>query len=163
MYRNYGKGSGARGWGRGVGRVIMLGTGGPLNGERAQSCLAVPLAGGEVALLDASGGTVLLRQLDAAGIPSRSVRHLFVTHRHFDHAGGLAPLLVALAPLAGASIIVHAPPATLGALRDLLGLTIPGVEDWMGGRLRWSELASGEAIEAGTAVDRDAVGFADPS
>ena len=26
-------------------RMILLGTGDPLNGERAQSCLAVPLAG----------------------------------------------------------------------------------------------------------------------
>jgi len=81
-----------------VGRVILLGTGDPLNGERAQSCLAVPLAGHETMLVDTSSGTVLLRQLEAAGIALRSVRHLFVTHRHFDHAGGLAPLLTASSP-----------------------------------------------------------------
>ena len=74
-----------------MGRVILLGTGDPLNGERAQSCLAVSLAGDETMLVDTSSGTVLLRQLEAAGIPLQRVRHLFVTHRHFDHVGGLAP------------------------------------------------------------------------
>jgi len=44
--------------------------------------------------------------------------------RHFDHVGGLAPLLVALAPLPEASLTVHALPATLKALRELLALTI---------------------------------------
>ena len=46
-----------------VGRVILLGTGDPLNWERAQTSLAVPFESGEVMLIDASSGTVLLRQL----------------------------------------------------------------------------------------------------
>jgi ribonuclease Z len=112
-----------------VGRVIFLGTGDPLNGERAQTSLTVPLGGSEAVLIDASSGTVLLRQLTAAGIPVESVRHLFVTHRHFDHAGGLAPLLTAMAALPEASLTVHATPETLAVLRELLALTIPGVED----------------------------------
>ena len=134
-----------------TGRVIFLGTGDPLNEERAQTCLAVPLAGSDTMLLDASSGTVLLRQLDAAGIALESVRHLFVTHRHFDHSGGLAPLLVALTAFPEASLTVHAPPETLRALRDLLALTIAGVEDWMGGRLGWSELTPGKPTGAGDA------------
>ncbi len=134
-----------------MGRVIFLGTGDPLNGERAQASLAVPLAAGEAMLFDASSGTVLLGQLDAAGIPLESVRHLFVTHRHFDHVGGLAPLLTALAALPEVSLTVHATPKTLAALRDLLSLTIPGVEDWLGGRLRWAELIPGKPTIAGNA------------
>jgi glyoxylase-like metal-dependent hydrolase (beta-lactamase superfamily II) len=59
--------------------------------------LAVPLSGNESMLIDASGGTILLRQLMDAAIPLESVRHLFVTHRHFDHVGRLAPLLTAMA------------------------------------------------------------------
>ncbi len=102
-------------------------------------------------LFDASSGTVLLRQLDAAGIPPDSVRHLFVTHRHFDHVGGLAPLLTALAALPEASLTVHATPQTLAALRDLLSLTIPGVEDWLGGRLRWATLFPSKPTIAGDA------------
>jgi glyoxylase-like metal-dependent hydrolase (beta-lactamase superfamily II) len=100
-----------------VGRVIFLGTGDPLSGERAQASIAVPLAGDEAMLIDASSGTVLLRQLKYAGIPLESVRHLFVTHRHFDHAGGLAPLLVAMVPLVRS--LDHRPRLA----RDAKGLT----------------------------------------
>ena len=128
--------------------MIFLGTGDPLNEERAQTCLAVPLSGGETMLLDASSGTILLRQLQGAGIALTSVRHLFFTHRHFDHAGGLAPLLIALTAIPEASLIMHAPPETLRALHDLLALTIPGVEDWLGERLRWSEIVPGEPVQA---------------
>jgi ribonuclease Z len=134
-----------------MGRVIFLGTGDPLNEERAQTSFAVPLAGGEVMLIDACSGTVLLRQLQHARIPLGSVRHLFVTHRHFDHVGGLAPLLIALVPIPEASISVHATAGTLEALRDLLALTIPGVEGWLGARLRWRELAVGVPTRAGDA------------
>jgi ribonuclease Z len=131
-----------------VGRVIFLGTGDPLNGERAQASLAIPLSGGEAMLVDVSSGTVLLRQLEAASIPLQAVRHLFVTHRHFDHVGGLAPLLTAMASSPEASITVHATPQTLEALRELLRLTIPGVEGWLGGRLRWHALTPGEPTVA---------------
>src|SRR5918998_959525 len=132
-----------------VGQVIFLGTGDPLNEERAQTCLAVPLAADETMLIDVSGGIDVLRQLTAAGIPLEKVRHLFVTHRHFDHAGGLAPFLVALTPLSHASLTVHALPETLRALRELLVSTIPGVEDWMGERLRWEGLTPGQPVRAG--------------
>jgi ribonuclease BN (tRNA processing enzyme) len=134
-----------------VGRVILLGTGDPLNEERAQTSLAVPLSGGEMMLIDAPSGTVLLRQLEAASIPLQAVRYLFITHRHFDHVGGLAPLLTAMAALPEASLTVHATAETLEALRDLLSLTIPGVEGWLGGRLRWAELIPGEPTIAGDA------------
>ncbi len=132
-------------------RVIFLGTGDPLNEERAQTCLAVPLADDETILFDTSSGTVLLRQLEAAGIALEGVRHLFVSHRHFDHAGGLAPLLVSLTALPEASLTIHAPPETLSALHDLLTLTIPGVEEWLGKRLRWSELTPEKPARAGDA------------
>jgi ribonuclease BN (tRNA processing enzyme) len=134
-----------------VGRVTFLGTGDSLNGERAQASLAVPLEGGETMLIDASSGTILLRQLEGAAIRLESVRHLLVTHRHFDHTGGLAPLLTALASVPEASLMVHATPTTLEALRELLELTIPGVEDWLGGRLVWSGLHPGKATQVGGA------------
>jgi ribonuclease BN (tRNA processing enzyme) len=131
--------------------VIFLGTGAPLNGERAQTSLAIPLSGSETMLIDASSGTVLLKRLEDANVALESVRHLFVTHRHFDHAGGLAPLLTALAPVPDASITVHATPATLAALRGLLEQTIPGVEGWLGKRLLWHALIPGKPTTAGDA------------
>ncbi len=130
-------------------RLIFLGTGDSLNPERAQTSVAVPLAGDETMLIDASSGTVLLGRLEAAGIPLESVRHVFVSHRHFDHVGGLAPLVTGMAALPEASLTVHAAPETLGALRGYLQLTIPGAEDWLGNRLAWHELAPGEPAEVG--------------
>ena len=132
-----------------MGRLIFLGTGDALNPERAQTSLALPLAADETMLFDASSGTVVLGRLAAAGIPLESVCHLFVSHHHFDHVGGVAPLLTALAAVPEASLTVHAAPQTLRALRDFLGLTIPGVEDWLGERLGWHELVPGEPIEVG--------------
>ena len=112
-----------------MGRVILLGTGDPLNDEQAQTSLAVSLAGDEAMLIDASSGTIVLRQLRVAGIPLETVRHPFITHRHFDHVGGFAPLLTAaMVPISEVSLAVYAPPKTLMTLGELLDLTIPGVE-----------------------------------
>ncbi len=132
-----------------MGRLIFLGTGDSLNPERAQTSLAVLLPGDEVMLVDASSGTVLLGRLEACGIPLESVRHLFVSHRHFDHVGGLAPLLTALAALPEAFLTVHAAPETLRALRGVLELTLPGAEGWLGKRLGWHELLPNEPTELG--------------
>ena len=130
-------------------RLTFLGTGDALNGERAQSGLALPLSGGETMLIDTSSGTVLLGRLEAVGIPLESVRHLFLSHRHFDHVGGFAPLLATLASLPEASLAVHAAPDTLRALRKLLDLTLPGAEGWLGARLGWRELIPGKPTEVG--------------
>lgn len=130
-------------------RLTFLGTGDPLNPERAQTSVAVPLAGNETMLIDTSSGTVLLGRLEAARIPLESVRHVFVSHRHFDHVGGLAPLLTALAALPEASLTVHAAPETLRALRGYLDLTIPGAESWLGKRLGWHELVPGKPTVVG--------------
>jgi len=136
-----------------VRRVIFLGTGDSLDGEQAQASLAVPLSGGETMLIDASSGTMLLRQLRDVGIPLKSVRHLLVSHHHFDRAGGLAPLLllIALATLPEDFLTVHATSGTLEALKELLNLTIPGVEGWLGERLRWAELMLGKPTTVGDA------------
>jgi ribonuclease BN (tRNA processing enzyme) len=133
----------------GLRRLTFLGTGDALNGERAQSSVALPLSGEETMLIDASSGTVLLGRLEAAGIALESVRHLFLSHRHFDHVGGFAPLLATLASLPEASLIVHAAPETLRALRNLLDLTLPGAEGWLGKRLGWRELIQGKPTVVG--------------
>jgi ribonuclease Z len=133
----------------GLRRLTFLGTGDALNGERAQSSLALPLSGEETMLIDTSSGTVLLGRLEAAGIPLESIRHLFLSHRHFDHVGGFAPLLATLASLPEASLVVHAAPDTLSALRNLLDLTLPGAEGWLGKRLGWRELIPGKPTEVG--------------
>jgi ribonuclease Z len=131
--------------------VIFLGTGAALNPQRAQTSVALRLPNGETILFDASGGTIILERLEAAGIPIQGVHHLFVSHRHFDHVGGLAPLLISMISLPEARLAIYALPGTLTALRNLLALTIPGVEDWLGRRLDWREVAPGSPILAGDA------------
>lgn len=133
-------------------RITFLGTGDPLNEERAQTSLALRIGGDDSLLIDTGSGTIILRQLQQAGIDLARIRHIIVSHRHFDHAGGLAPLLVALVPIATAAVTVHAAPETLRGLRDLLALTIPGVEDWLGPRLRWHELTPEKVITIGDAT-----------
>ena len=130
-----------------MGQIIMLGTGDPLNDERVQTSLAVPLNRDETLLIDTTSGTALLGQLRAARRELSGIHHLFVSHRHFDHAGGLAPLLTAMAGLPAARLTIYASPATIEALHALLDLTIPGVEDWMGARLEWQALREGAAVE----------------
>jgi ribonuclease BN (tRNA processing enzyme) len=133
-------------------RITFLGTGDPLNEERTQTSLALPVGGNEILLIDTGSGTIILRQLQQAEIELAQLRHIVISHRHFDHAGGLAPLLVALVPLATAAITIHAAPETLQGLHDLLALTIPGVEEWLGPRLRWHELTPEKAIPIGDAT-----------
>jgi len=135
-----------------MGQIIMLGTGDPLNDERVQTSLAVPLDGGDTLLIDTTSGTALLRQLRTVGLGLAGIRHVVVTHRHFDHAGGLAPLLTALVAVPESRLTVYAPPDTLRALHALLALTIPGVEEWLGARLTWRALTMGAPVAMGSVV-----------
>jgi ribonuclease Z len=132
-----------------MGRLIFLGTGDPLNDERAQTSLALPQADGTTILFDTSSGTILLRQLRAAGIGLPGIRHIFISHRHFDHVGGLAPLLVALTAVPESDVTIHALPETTQVLHDLLTATIPGVEGWLGPRLRWHPLTNDKPVRLG--------------
>ncbi len=132
--------------------LTFLGTGDPLNEERAQTALAVPVGGDDLLLLDTSSGTILLRQLAAAEIALAEIRHILISHRHFDHVGGLAPLLVALVPAPAASVTIYALPETLQATRQLLTLTIPGLEEWLGERLRWQALTAEHPLSIGDAT-----------
>lgn len=138
--------------GRVMARLTFLGTGDPLNEERAQTSLALPVGGDEFLLLDASSGTILLRQLQRATLPLTQIRHLAISHRHFDHVGGLAPLLIALIPYPAARLTIYATGETIRALHQLLALTIPGVEEWLGARLRWQELIPERAMTIGDAA-----------
>jgi ribonuclease Z len=74
-------------------RVVFLGTGGALNPERYQAALLVEAAATRV-LLDTGGGLGLVRRLLAAEIDPGSIGHVFLSHRHLDHVGGLEPLLM---------------------------------------------------------------------
>ena len=73
-------------------RVVFLGTGGALNPERYQASMLVQAAGTSF-LLDVGGGLGVVRRLLACQVDPLGVRHVFLSHRHLDHVGGLEPLL----------------------------------------------------------------------
>jgi ribonuclease Z len=76
-------------------RVVFLGTGGALNPERYQASLLVE-SGATRVLLDTGGGLGLVRRLLAAQIDPASIGHVFLSHRHLDHVGGLEPWLMSV-------------------------------------------------------------------
>lgn len=74
--------------------LVTLGTrGGPMpTADRAQSANLV-IVDGTPYLIDAGDG--VLRRVVEAGVDFRAIDHVFLTHVHWDHAGGLAALVAA--------------------------------------------------------------------
>lgn len=68
-------------------RVFMCGTSGPLVAPgRAQTCVAIT-AGDSLYLFDAGEGSADVAQLH--GLPTQTLRTIFVTHMHSDHIAGI--------------------------------------------------------------------------
>ena len=74
-------------------RIVFLGTGGALNADRYQASILVDTGDTRV-LLDTGGGLGLVRRLRDAGIDPASIGHVFLSHRHLDHVGGLEPFIL---------------------------------------------------------------------
>ena len=75
--------------------VRFLGTGAPLNPARATTGLVVLADGCAPLLIDTCGGFELAQRLAAADLKLADLRHVIVTHRHLDHAGGMMALYLA--------------------------------------------------------------------
>jgi ribonuclease Z len=139
-------------------RVVFLGTGSPRELDRASAAIAVQLvdtppdpqvdeAACETILLDTGGGNEVLRQLRAAHIAANTIHHIVVTHQHFDHAAGLAILLLELARWPGGPISVYVPAAGLEAIRTVIEVQCPGViTTRLGDRLRFVPLEPGQTV-----------------
>ncbi|WP_332700928.1 MULTISPECIES: MBL fold metallo-hydrolase [Alphaproteobacteria] len=81
--------------GRSGTRLILLGTAGGPRPRRARSATAqVIVVNGAAYVVDCGDGVA--RQLAVAGIPLRSVRHIFITHQHSDHNADYGNLLSAI-------------------------------------------------------------------
>jgi len=72
--------------------VLFLGVGAaiPMRGQTNSSYLV--RAAGKVILVDC--GPAVLQQLDATGVNPAEITHLYVTHRHGDHALGFPSLIL---------------------------------------------------------------------
>jgi ribonuclease Z len=137
-------------------RVVFLGTGGALNPERYQAAMLVQ-AGARSVLLDVGGGLGIVRRLLACEVDPASVRHVFLSHRHIDHVGGLEPLLMYVfyaAFRAGAPpprVDVHALAGSSTAIRATLAAADASGEKVFGERLSWRTPNAGvaEPIDGG--------------
>lgn len=65
-------------------------------GEHGFSCL-LQTPGGRF-LFDTGSGATLLRNLDALGHDARLIDKIVLSHGHYDHCGGLLPLLTKIGP-----------------------------------------------------------------
>lgn len=74
--------------------LIFLGTGAGHNEERCQSALALVRSDGSFILFDAGSGADTIRQILRAGLRPADLKGVFITHRHWDHVGGLWSLLI---------------------------------------------------------------------
>ena len=79
--------------------ITFLGTGAPLHVSRATTGMLVTADGCAPLLIDTCGGFELARGLSSARFPLEQIRNVIVTHRHFDHSGGMMALFMANMPL----------------------------------------------------------------
>lgn len=68
--------------------LTMLGTGNAMVTECYNTCFVIENHG-EYLLVDGGGGNTLLTQLKKANIDWKSIKNIFVTHKHIDHLMGI--------------------------------------------------------------------------
>jgi ribonuclease Z len=132
-------------------RVVFLGTGGALNPERYQPCILVD-AGATRLLLDTGGGLGVVRRLMDCEIEPSSIGHVFISHRHLDHAGGLEPLLLTMwlhafrvqHPIAPVTLYALSGSAT--AIRATQAAADASAERRFGDRLSWVTPPAGARV-----------------
>lgn len=83
-----------------------------------------------------------------------SLRHIFLTHSHFDHIAGLPLLLDSIFDRIKTPITLHAQPVTIQALRDhmfnwVLWPDFTVLPSEQNGVLRFAEMRPGEVMELG--------------
>jgi len=84
--------------------VILAGTGAPrIDADRSHPCTAV-VANGQLLVFDA--GPRAVAQLSLQGYPIMAIEHVFLTHMHSDHMGGIGNL-INLSYVNGRRTVVH--------------------------------------------------------
>jgi ribonuclease BN (tRNA processing enzyme) len=93
-------------------RIITLGTvAGPIAQAKRSGSANLLQVGSRLYLIDAGPG--VSHRLAMAGVQPAQIHRIFITHLHFDHVAGLAPLLgFSWIARTGKPIDIYGPPAT---------------------------------------------------
>jgi ribonuclease BN (tRNA processing enzyme) len=126
--------------------ITFLGTGAPLSVSRATMGMLITADGCAPLLVDTCGGFELARSLHCAGVPLAQIRNIIVTHRHFDHSGGILALFLANMPLD-----IHALDDTYTGICDMKAGGLPETE--LHSDVRHHTVEFGERREGGFAVE----------
>ena len=122
--------------------ITFLGTGAPLHVSRATTGMLVTADGCAPLLIDTCGGFELARNLNSAGFQLAQIRNVIVTHRHFDHSGGLMALFLASMPLD-----IHALDDTYTGICEMKAGSMPDTE--LHQEVRHHRIEFGERREIG--------------
>lgn len=99
-------------------KLVLLGTGGPRPDPDRMGPSTLVSIGSSNLVFDAGRGVAA--RLVQAGVPITEYSHVFITHLHFDHTGGLADLLFAAWNKArNQTINVYGPKGTDAMVRHL--------------------------------------------
>ena len=131
---------------------ITLGTGGgPIpDAARAQPAHLLRI-GDKAILIDVGDGAT--SQLGRAGVPLEQVKALFVSHLHFDHAGGLFALISRrYQMLVPGMLAIYGPPGTKDMVASLLDAMRPALA-------AWSSLRAGTPLESTVSITELADGW----
>jgi len=131
-------------------RVHLLGTGAAANECRYQASLLVQSEdGSSQLLLDTGNGLDVVRRLTGAGLDPGQIEHVFVSHCHVDHAGGLEPLLLwrVFHDQGEPRVCVLAEAGVIAALQQLFEAVSTVVPRLYGERLQWRELVPDSSVQ----------------
>src|SRR5262249_14570850 len=106
---------------------VTLGTAGgpPVHASQAQIANAL-VVGDAVYLFDVGNG--VLRQMDAAKLPVRTLRAVFLTHHHFDHNADLGPVMMSWWLFGSGHVLpILGPPGTGTLVNGLVAANAPTV------------------------------------
>jgi ribonuclease BN (tRNA processing enzyme) len=123
-------------------RVTLLGTGAPLSPRRKTTGMIVSAPGCDPLLIDTCGGFEIARAILAAGYKLTDLRNVVLTHRHFDHVGGMMALYLANQPL-------HIM-ASADTLDGVAGIKAAAFPEWpLHDQVTHDQLHAGQRLEAG--------------
>jgi len=144
-------------------RIVFLGTGGALNPERYQPSIVVEV-GTTRLLLDTGGGLGVVRRLLDCDIDPGGIGHVFLSHRHLDHVGGLEPLLLTMhyrayrADRPVKPVALYALPGSAQAIRASHAAADASGERRFGDRLTWVTPAAGTRVAVDATVSLSLAG-----